>query len=106
MKALGSPAALALLAALACPAAAAQTATDVAAARVWPSSEYTRVTLESRAPIQYNLFTLENPARVVLDLEDVNISPTLTSLVDNVGTDDPHVQAVRIGRFKPGEVGS
>jgi len=89
------------LVALALPAGA-QTAPEITAARVWPSSEYTRVTLESGAPLQYTLFTLENPGRVVMDLEGVNVSPTLTALVDNVGTNDPHVQGVRIGRFKPG----
>jgi len=81
-----------------------QAAPEITAARFWPSSEYTRVTLESRAPIQFNVFTLDDPARVVLDLEDVDVSATLTGLIDNVGTDDPHVQGVRIGRFKPGVV--
>jgi len=81
-----------------------QAAPEITAARFWPSTEYTRVTLESRAPLQFNVFTLDDPARVVLDLEDVDVSPTLTGLIDNVGTDDPHVQGVRIGRFKPGVV--
>ena len=84
--------------------AAAQSPVEITASRVWPSSEYTRVTLESQAAIQYNLFSLSGPERVVLDLEGVEVSPTLSALIDNVGTNDPHVQGVRIGRFKPGVV--
>ena len=91
------------LAAAAFPASG-ETAAEITAARFWPSTEYTRITLESQAPLQYNVFTLEDPGRVVLDLESVDVSPTLTGLIDNVGTDDPHVQGVRIGRFKPGVV--
>jgi N-acetylmuramoyl-L-alanine amidase len=92
-----------VLALLALPAAAENTV-EITASRVWPSTEYTRITLESNASIQYNLFSLSGPERVVLDLEGVEVSPTLSALIDHVGTNDPHVQGVRIGRFKPGVV--
>jgi N-acetylmuramoyl-L-alanine amidase len=91
------------LAVLALPAAGESTV-EITASRVWPSTEYTRVTLESNAPLQYNLFSLSGPDRVVLDLEGVEVSPTLSALIDLVGTNDPHVEGVRIGRFKPGVV--
>jgi N-acetylmuramoyl-L-alanine amidase len=76
----------------------------VTASRVWPAADYTRVTLESGAAIQYKVFTLDNPHRLVLDLEDVELTDTLTSLAHKVGEDDPYVKAVRTGRFKPGTV--
>jgi N-acetylmuramoyl-L-alanine amidase len=84
--------------------AAAQTSAEITAARVWPSAEYTRVTLESREPLQYRVFGLKDPERLVLDLEGVDLSATLRGLIDRVGTNDPQVQGVRIGRFKPGVV--
>jgi N-acetylmuramoyl-L-alanine amidase len=77
---------------------------DVTASRVWPAADYTRVTLESRAALQYKVFTLDNPHRLVLDLEDVELTETLTSLADKVGDNDPYVKGVRTGRFKPGTV--
>jgi len=40
-------------------------------------------------------------ARLVLDLEGVDITAVLTSLNEKVGTDDPYIKGVRIGRFKP-----
>lgn len=93
-------AALALL--LASPAAFAKT--EVNAARIWPAQDYTRLTLESDEPIRYKLFTVNNPERVVLDLEDVTYNSVLEGLSDKVGSEDPYLKAVRIGRFKPGVV--
>jgi N-acetylmuramoyl-L-alanine amidase len=78
--------------------------TIVTASRVWPAADYTRITLESGAALQYKVFTLDNPHRLVLDLEDVELTETLTTLTDKVGDNDPYVKAVRTGRFKPGTV--
>jgi N-acetylmuramoyl-L-alanine amidase len=76
----------------------------VSASRVWPAADYTRITLESGKALQYNVFTLDNPHRLVLDLEDVELNDALTTLADKVGENDPYVKAVRTGRFKPGTV--
>src|SRR5690348_12063 len=43
----------------------------VASARLWPAEEYTRLILESAAPLAYKLQTLSAPDRLVLDLGDV-----------------------------------
>jgi N-acetylmuramoyl-L-alanine amidase len=76
----------------------------LAATRIWPAPDYTRITFESRAPIAHRLFTLENPERVVLDLENLEITTALTSLADRVDPNDPHIRAIRVGRFRPGTV--
>ncbi|MCC7487062.1 MAG: N-acetylmuramoyl-L-alanine amidase [Burkholderiales bacterium] len=74
---------------------------QVTAARMWPAPEYTRVTIESSAPIQHTLFTVTDPFRLVVDLEGVEPAPALEALGSRVAPDDPHVRAVRVGRFKP-----
>jgi N-acetylmuramoyl-L-alanine amidase len=74
---------------------------QISAARIWPAPDYTRVTLESREPIQHRLLRLKDPERLVLDLQGVALSPTLSALADKIGTNDPYVKSVRIGRFKP-----
>jgi N-acetylmuramoyl-L-alanine amidase len=76
----------------------------VSAARVWPAPDYTRVTFESAAAIQHKVFTLDNPERLVLDLENVDVTPALTGLAEKIADNDPYVKSVRVGRFKPGTV--
>ena len=79
-------------------------ATQISSARVWPAQEYTRLTLESDAPVSYNVFTVGTPARLVLDLEDVEFNATLEQLPAKISPADPYVSGVRIGRYKPGVV--
>jgi N-acetylmuramoyl-L-alanine amidase len=82
----------------------AQSPIKVSAARVWPAADYTRVTFESHAAIPYKVFSLENPDRLVLDLENVDLTPVLTGLAAAIGDRDPYVKSVRVGRFKPGTI--
>ena len=76
----------------------------VSAARVWPAADYTRITLESPAAIQHKVFSLDNPDRLVLDLEGADITSALTALSTTIGDKDPYVKSVRVGRFKPGTI--
>ena len=76
----------------------------ITSTRIWPAQDYTRLTLESKQPIRYNLFTLKNPDRLVIDLDDVEINAALNELVGKIGNDDPYIKSVRVGRFKPGVV--
>lgn len=79
----------------------ANTDTQVNAVRVWPAPDYTRLTLESPLPIQYSVNTIGNPDRVVIDLEDAQLTAALKELPDKIDSSDPYIRAVRIGRFKP-----
>ena len=79
-------------------------ATQVTSTRVWPAQDYTRIALESAAPLRHQVLQLRNPDRVVLDLEDVAVTPALEELAGKIGANDPYVKSVRIGRFKPGVV--
>lgn len=76
----------------------------IKSARIWPAQDYTRITLESKQAIRYNLFTIKNPERLVIDLEDVAINAALNEMVSKIGNDDPYIKSVRVGRFKPGVV--
>ena len=79
----------------------ANTDTQVNAVRVWPAPDYTRLTLESPLPIQYSVNTIGNPDRLVIDLEDAQLTAALKELPDKIDSSDPYIRAVRIGRFKP-----
>lgn len=82
----------------------AHAATKIVSARVWPAAEYTRVTLESTQPVRYSHFMVPNPDRLVLDLENVELSKVLDALSTKIAGDDPYVKSVRLGRFKPNVV--
>ena len=78
--------------------------TAVSSTRVWPAPDYTRVTIESQQPIRHKLFNLENPDRLVLDLEDVALNAALTDIAGKISAEDPYIKGVRAGRFKPGTI--
>jgi N-acetylmuramoyl-L-alanine amidase len=79
-------------------------ANTITAARVWPAQEYTRIAMESTAPIKYQLLILKNPDRLVLDIEDVELTSVLKTLSDKIIASDPYIKQVRVGQFKPGVV--
>ena len=72
---------------------------QVIAVRIWPSSTYTRITLESSTPLKYKQFLLSSPARVVVDIEGVHLNSVLKGLGDKVQQCDPYIQQARVGQF-------
>ncbi|MFZ2302119.1 MAG: N-acetylmuramoyl-L-alanine amidase [Gallionella sp.] len=80
----------------------AHAAIAVGSARIWPAQDYTRLTLESKQAIRHNMFTVSDPERLVIDLEDVEPGNALNELSKLIGSDDPYIASVRVGRFKPG----
>ncbi len=79
-------------------------ANTITAARVWPADDYTRIALESTAPIKYQLIILKNPDRLVLDIEDIELTPVLKALSDKILSGDPYIKQVRVANYKPGVV--
>jgi N-acetylmuramoyl-L-alanine amidase len=83
------------------------TGTDIAfgasivAVRVWPAADYTRVTIESDAPLTQKHFLAENPNRLVIDIDGLELSPALRDLVGKVRSDDPFIAGVRAGQNQP-----
>ncbi len=82
----------------------AQSASQITAARAWPAQDYTRITLESQEQLKYTVLNLKDPERLVLDLEDIEVTATLTGLAEKIGANDPYVKGMRVGRFKPGVI--
>ena len=80
----------------------AQAAIVIGSARVWPAPDYTRLTLESDQPISHHMFTVSNPDRLVIDLDEVETSNALNELPKLIGEGDAYIKSVRIGHYKPG----
>lgn len=76
----------------------------VASARVWPGSDYTRITFETAKPVGHKMTVMKNPDRVVIDLENVELNAALKTLADKVQASDPYIKNVRSAVFKPGVV--
>lgn len=72
---------------------------QVIAVRVWPSSAYTRVTLESNHALKYKQFTLTNPDRLVVDIENIQLNSVLKKVSQQFKHDDPLIKDARIGQF-------
>ena len=76
----------------------------VQSARLWPAKEYTRVTIESAAPIVHQLLAVKNPERLVLDLEGIEITAELQQLAAKVSAADPYIQGIRLAVNRPGVI--
>jgi N-acetylmuramoyl-L-alanine amidase len=77
---------------------------QVVSTRIWPAKDYTRVTLESKAELKFQLFSVKDPERLVLDIEGLEIGPALTELHGKVAEGDPYIDKLRVGRNRPGVV--
>ncbi|MDR1936700.1 MAG: N-acetylmuramoyl-L-alanine amidase [Candidatus Accumulibacter sp.] len=93
--------AAALLLLFAAPAGRAAVLPGVRAVRVWPSADYTRVTIELGARLKFSHFMVKDPERLVVDLEGIEFTSALESLSDRISADDPNIKLLRAGRFKP-----
>ncbi len=82
--------------------AATAQANEVKATRLWPSPEYSRITFELAEEASYKYFSLKNPERLVLDLEDVEPEGVLQEMAAKVTPLDPQVASIRVGRNRPG----
>ena len=72
---------------------------NMLAVRVWPASDYSRVTLESDAPIQSTQTFIASPPRLAVDIEGMQLNAALRELVGKVQASDPNIAGIRVGQF-------
>ena len=76
-------------------------AAQIMAVRVWPAEDYTRVTLENDTSLNVTHFLVKDPERLVVDVEGIDLNPTLKSLVAKIQSNDPYIKQVRVGQNRP-----
>ena len=76
----------------------------IVAVRVWPSKDYTRLTIESDGEIKARQFFIPKPPRLAVDIEGIDLIPALRELVAKVKSDDPNISGIRVGQNSPGVV--
>ena len=79
-------------------------AAQILAVRVWPADDYTRVTLENDTDLKATHFIVKDPERMVVDIEGLELNPTLKSLVAKIQSNDPYINQVRVGQNRPNVV--
>ncbi|QJD89747.1 AMIN domain-containing protein [Duganella dendranthematis] len=79
-------------------------AAQILAVRVWPADDYTRVTLENDSELKATHFIVKDPERMVVDIEGLELNPTLKSLVAKIQSNDPYIKQVRVGQNRPNVV--
>ena len=77
-------------------------ALQLSATRLWPSPDYTRITLEAAQPVAHKYFALSNPERLVIELEGVEAGAALDALSGQLTAEDPYIGAIRVGMNRPG----
>jgi len=73
----------------------------IVAVRVWPAADYSRVTIESDQPLSARQSLAQDPPRLVIDIDQLDLSPALRELVGKVQPGDPFIAGVRIGQNQP-----
>lgn len=79
-------------------------AAQILAVRIWPADDYTRVTLENDTDLKVTHFVVPDPHRLVVDIEGLELNPTLKTLVAKVQSNDPYIKQVRVGQNRPNVV--
>ena len=74
---------------------------EIVAVRVWPASDYTRVTIESDTALVARHTLFSGPDRLVIDIDGLELSPQLRELVGKVRADDPYIAGLRVGQYRP-----
>jgi N-acetylmuramoyl-L-alanine amidase len=74
---------------------------SIVAVRIWPAADYTRVTIESDQPLVARNFVADSPNRLVVDIDNLELSPALRDMVGKVHSDDPFIAGVRVGQNQP-----
>ncbi|MEP6609147.1 MAG: N-acetylmuramoyl-L-alanine amidase [Burkholderiaceae bacterium] len=79
-------------------------AATLLAVRVWPAEDYTRLTLEHDGPLTFTHFMVRDtaqPLRLVVDIDGLDLTPTLKELVGKIEANDPYIALVRVGQNRP-----
>ncbi|MGG2416963.1 AMIN domain-containing protein, partial [Ralstonia pseudosolanacearum] len=74
---------------------------NIVAVRVWPAQDYTRVTIESDTALSATHQLVADPDRLVVDIDGLDLNPTLRELVAKITPNDPYIRQVRVGQNRP-----
>ncbi len=71
-------------------------ASKIIAVRLWPSPEYSRLTLESETELRSRYRLQTSPPILNIDLDNLSLDATLNSLKTKLRPDDPFLQGIEV----------
>lgn len=71
--------------------------TQIAGVRLWRAPDNTRLVFDLSGPVEYKLFTLDSPDRIVIDVDDVSLAPGIAT----PALENSPVASVRYGARAP-----
>ena len=77
---------------------------QVVAVRLWPAEDYTRITIESDSPLKTTQRFVNDPPRMEVDLQGLDLLPSLSALVGKLRSDDPNIAGMRVSQHGTGVV--
>lgn len=78
---------------------------NLLAIRIWPATDYTRITLETDTPLQANSLSIGDPPRLALDIEGLQLNETgIDSINSKILPTDPFIRSVRTGQSQTDSV--
>jgi N-acetylmuramoyl-L-alanine amidase len=77
---------------------------QVVAVRLWPAEDYTRITIESDSPLKTTQRFVNEPPRMEVDLQGLDLLPSLSALVGKLRSDDPNIAGMRVSQHGTGVV--
>ncbi len=77
---------------------------QVVAVRLWPAQDYTRITIESDSPLKTSQRFINDPPRMEVDLQGLDLLPSLSTLVGKLRSDDPNIAGMRVSQHGSGVV--
>lgn len=77
-------------------------AASILATRIWPAADYTRVTFELDQALSAQQQLLNDPPRLVVDLNSELSSKAIRKLSGQVRDKDPYLRNIELGHSRPG----
>jgi N-acetylmuramoyl-L-alanine amidase len=73
----------------------------VVAVRIWPAQDYTRVTIESDAPLKAHKTAVIDPPQLSVEIEGIDLLDSVSELVGKLRSDDPNIAGIRVAPAGP-----
>jgi N-acetylmuramoyl-L-alanine amidase len=74
---------------------------SVVAVRIWPSKDYTRVTIESDGALKARKTSVIDPPQLQVEIEGIDLIEGMRELVGKLKSDDPNIAGIKVTPVGP-----